>query len=267
MSLRHKIRVFIGAAKIGFKHIISEQLPLLGSFIMFAVLVVAYSGVFRWIPAEDLAAHNLTYVQMVWYIAVTEFVLFCGSFAHFKDLQHDIQTDQIHLELLRPCPVWIVRLGEWSGQYVARFSALVIPCFALTFYESGLHGLALTSILGIVASLPVAGSMLLVCNFMLGVSCLWLKQAEPAYWIWQKSLFLLGALLWPLALYPSLFGKLVWLTPFPAILAVPGGWITSSDTQNHVQGAICQMFWLVIFILLAIAANRALIRRIQSGAE
>ncbi len=56
--------------------------------------------------------------------------------------------------------------------------------------------------LGLLVSAGLASPLLSASFFMLGASCLWVRQAEPVFWIWQKSMFLLGGLLWPLALYP-----------------------------------------------------------------
>jgi len=219
----------------------------------------------NWIPTRDLTAHHVNFAQLAWYIGITEFVTFCAPPFHFKELQHEIQSDQIHLALLRPCPVWVIKLGEWGGRYVGRCLVLAVPGFALTYFTAGQSGLGLGALLGVVVSLPLAGMMLLAINFLIGASCLWLKQAEPAHWIVQKSLFLLGALLWPLALYPAVMSKLVWLTPFPAILAVPGDWAVTDDAATHIGGFLHQMFWFGLFVLLVAAMNRAVLRRIQGG--
>lgn len=261
--LRYWLRVYGGAVRLGFKQGMGERITLVGSIIMYATLIVAYGGVFRAIAPEELAPHHLTSALLIWYLGVTEFVLFCGTFAHYRELQHDIETDQIHIEILRPCPLWIVRVGEWSGQYGARFAVQSIPCLIIVALTAGGNSPTWQGLSGVVGSLPLAGLVILITNFLLGASCLWLRQAEPIFWIWQKALFLLGALLWPLALYPNIVHKLTWLTPFPAILAVPGAWITPDDLVSHNQGLLIQLFWGAIFIALAIVVNRRLVLRVQ----
>jgi hypothetical protein len=37
----------------------------------------------------------------------------------------------------------------------------------------------------------------------IGLLDVWGQYARPVYWIWQKSLFVLGGLMLPLSLYPS----------------------------------------------------------------
>jgi ABC-2 type transport system permease protein len=267
MSLRYNVLVFYTAARLGFKQVFTEWLTLTGSFLMYATLVIAYAGVFRWIPDANLQSHHLTHADMVWYLGATEFILFSCSSFHFKELQHDIQTEQIHLALMRPCAAWIVKIGEWSGQYLGRLLVLIVPSFGMTGLMAGNFNMSTSSLVYFIISLPMANLILLCCYFIIGASSLWFRQAEPVFWIWQKSLFLFGALLWPLALYPNLLKLLVWFTPFPAILATPGGWMLSSGVQNWVFGVMHQMFWLVLLIVSVAWINSAILRRIQNGGE
>jgi ABC-2 type transport system permease protein len=267
MSFRHKILVFYAAARLGFKEVFTGWLALIGSFLMYATLVVTYAGVFRWIPDGDLLSHHLTRADMVWYLGATEFVLFCCSSFHFKELQNDIQTDHIHLALLRPCAAWVVKIGEWSGQYFGRLLIFMIPGFGLTGLMAGRFDISPIHLVCFVISLPMANLILLCCYFIIGASCLWLKQAEPMFWIWQKSLFLFGALLWPLALYPDLLRRFAWLTPFPAILATPGGWMLSRGVPDWAFEVMHQMFWLALLVTSVSWLNRVLLRRIQDDGE
>ncbi|NTU76440.1 MAG: hypothetical protein HGA90_01250 [Alphaproteobacteria bacterium] len=264
MKGKHRLGVFRAAAKLGFKQVLQERLILCGQYLIFSTIVIAYAGIFRWVPESVLAPRGLTNAMLIWYMAGTEFGLFCSSF-YFKELQGEIYADQIHLALLRPCPLWVVKLGEWSGQYLARMIALVFPAVAVAGFMSGDFSLAPHFLLGLALSLPAAGVISIAAHFIIGSSCLWLKQAEPIYWIWQKCMFLFGALLWPLALYPDLLRTLVWFTPFPAILAVPAGWVLPHEASTVALSVIYQLLWASLFVGLAAAINRALLRHIQRG--
>ncbi len=264
MRLPHSLRVWSGAARLGFRHILGEHLTLAGTFLLFALVILSYSGVFRWIPTEDLAPHHLTYAQMVWYVAATQFTVFCCSFTCFKTIELDIQTEQIHLHLLRPCPVWIVHLGEWSGHFAGRFCVLVVPSFLLTAWRADGYVPAAWSFLGLGLAAICASLIFHICEFMIGMTALWLPQADPVRRLWQKSTFLLGALLWPLALYPSVLQGLVWLTPFPAILAAVGTWVLGRSPETLFLCLFAQFFWVGVFMFLGDRANRLLLRRIQS---
>ena len=265
MTHRHGLAVFAAAARLGFKQVFGEKLLLLGSFMTYATLVVAYGGVFRAIPPADLAAHGLTAADLIWWLGLTEFVLFCSTTFYFRDMQHDIQSGQIDLTMTRPCPLWVLKLGEGVGQFCGRMLFLLAPCLALIGYVAADFRLGLVQIIGLAAS-ALLSSPLLVCSyFMLGASCLWFRQAEPLFWIWQKSLFLLGAMLWPLALYPVILSRLVWLTPFPAVLATPAQWGQATGATTLAATFLHQILWVGLFILAASRVDRAMLASIQKG--
>ncbi len=261
--IRHRISVFIVAARLGLKNLLAEPLALLGGFMIYAVLIIAYGSVFKAISADELQGYHLTTTQLVWYLGVTEFVLFCGSSSHFRELQNDIQNDAIYMALLRPSPMWVVRLGDWAGQYLGRFLVLSLPSFGLIWCVAGGATPPAITFIRMLSALPVAGMILLISYFIVGASSLWLKQAEPLFWIWQKCLFLLGALLWPLVLYPDLLRHLIWLTPFPAVLATPASFLLARENSDLLLTVIHQLVWLLIGLCGVAVLNRALLSRIQ----
>lgn len=266
MKARHAFNVYGAAFGLGLKEVFQEPLSLLGSTLTYVTLVIAYGNLFLALSPQDLALHRLTSSLLVQYFAATEFVVFCCSFSHFKEIQNAIRNEDIHLALLRPCPVWVVYLGQWSGQSLGRFLSLAPTALALTGWMTSTFAPDAGTLAGIVVGLPMATLLLLSFNFAIGVSCLWFQHAEPIFWIWQKLLFFFGALLWPLALYPETLQVLAWLTPFPAILAAPAQWTLTNVTNAAKYGGYAsQIVWTIACLALAAQASRALARRLQKG--
>ncbi|MBV8061151.1 MAG: hypothetical protein JO253_06470 [Alphaproteobacteria bacterium] len=265
MTLWHYLRVLSVSGKGGIRKIMAEGLTTFGSLFMYTVIVFAYAGVFRWLSPDLLAQYNLTYAKMVGYVCITEFVLFCATPILFKEFQNDILGDQIDLELVRPCPIWVVRMGEWMGRYIGRLMVLAVPCYCVCQYLTTGQGLTLAMLPGIVLSLPLAGVIRLVSHFIVGMTCLWLGQSEPIAWVWQKSEFLFGALLWPLAFYPPVLAKLAWFTPFPSLLTAPASWALDASWQAHIGSLSLQLFWCVVFLAATMVADNVLCRHVRQG--
>lgn len=261
-ACRHRLSVFMAAARIGFRQGSQDILVLFGQGLIFFALMAAYAGIFRNVSYDALPAHGFDAASMIWYMGTVEFVMFCGAY-HYKEIQSEIVTEQLYLGLLRPCPLWVVKLGEWSGQYLFRLLALVVPFGLILAVLSGDAAHAGGFLLGAFLAAPLGGLMLLAAHFMIGMSCLWIVQAEPVFWIWQKAMFLFGALIWPLAFYPPLLRSIAWLTPFPALLASSGHWALGSDAAALALGALHQALWLGILLMAVVAANRAVLRRLQ----
>lgn len=264
MSVRHNISVLRISARLGFRQVFAEKLAVAGHFILLTVIVTSYGGLFRLLPPEKLAAHGMDAAAMVWYIATVEFVLFCAAY-YWRDMETDIQSGQIGLQLSRPCSLWIVKTGEWSGQYVARLLLLILPAMAMTAWVSGAPERAWGFIAAIFTAFPLAALVYLCCQFMLGASTMWIGHAGAAHMIWQKALFFLGAMLWPLAMYPEPLRQLVWLTPFPSILAAAGWWAAPHGMPGLAACVAIQLAWAAIAVAGAAIVNRRMMRRLMNG--
>ena len=265
MRIAHGLAVFTEAARLGIKHTLSERLILLGSFLLYAAIMLTYSAVFRAIDAASIAAYGLTQSNMIWYMGVTEFVVFSTATFQYREFQHEIRSGEIDLLLVRPCPLWIVKLGDGTGRFLARFMVLSAPCLTLTGLVAGETFPGAGRLLGLALSAGLSSPLLVASYFMLGASCLWVKQAEPVFWIWQKSMFLFGGLLWPLSLYPPAVQKLAWLTPFPAMLAAPAQWGLPGGGWGLAANSLHQIFWAVMILLVMARVDRALLRSIQGA--
>lgn len=256
------VGVWLMSFRLGFKQAKGELVANIGRFVILATVVTAYRGVFRWVPTEDLARFDLTRTNLIWYLMMTEFFVFCSSM-HYRDFQYEIQDGVLPLGLLRPCPLWILKTGDWIGQYIFRLIFLAIPSAALAGFLSGDYAPFPFFLLGTLLSIPFGIAIFLAMHFIIGGACLWTKQAEPVFWFWQKGLFLLGGLLWPLAFYPLTLHIFTWFTPFPAMLSAAGLWVTNASTGLHILSFLHQLFWVAVTFIACNAMNDAMLRRIQ----
>jgi len=267
MKASHALSLFATCTRMGFKHIVADKITMFGSYLVYAALMLLYAGVIRLIPDADLAPYGYTHNQMIWYIGTAEFIVFCGTEWWFKELQNDVTSEQIHLSLLRPVSSAFLRVSIWFGEAIAR-TLFLIPFYLLimTVLADG-YMPSLTEFAGVFSSIPLAAMMMACGAYMVGGSCLWFVQAEPAYWIWQKCIFLLGAMMWPMAFYPDWAQAFMWMTPFPGILANGSNWVLDLGGWVHVLGFVHQALWAIAFLFLLRRFDRKVLRYIQeSGA-
>jgi ABC-type uncharacterized transport system permease subunit len=241
----------------------SEKLVLLGTLMVYGVIIMLYAGVMRMIPPADIAPLGLTQSQMIWYIATTEFILFAAPSWGFKDIQNEINTEQVHLDIIRPFSPALLRIAFWYGEAIVRFCVL-FPFYILTAtYFAEAFEPSLLDLLGIIACAPLSLFMALVMYYAVGTSCLWVVQSEPAYWVVHKGIFLLGAMIWPIVFYPDWLGAISWFTPFPAILAVCGKWVLGSSALELGAAFAHQVVWAVLILYALMKFERIVLRRIQ----
>ncbi|HAX91269.1 MAG TPA: hypothetical protein DCY07_03550 [Rhodospirillaceae bacterium] len=265
MGFSHSVRVFRAGVALGIKQAWQEKITILGSLIIYGTIMLLYGGVIKMIPDADLAKHGYSHSQMIWYLAITEYVLFiCASWG-FKEVQNDFQSEQIYLSLLRPYRASLVRISVWAGEALVRAAGMFVPVMLfITWLAGGLQMSAL-QVIGMLLSIPLSAVMMLAGLYIIGASCLWFVQSEPAYWIWNKSIFLLGALLWPMAYYPVMMQNIMWSTPFPAILAQAGEWALDPSLTRILLGFVHQLFWCLVAVFVLRWFDGVVLRKIQSG--
>jgi ABC-2 type transport system permease protein len=237
------------ACIVGMRQALSEPLVLLGSVTVYWAFLLALARVLQAIPATDLQALHLGYPALVWYLIITEIVqMFSGSF-NPAYLQDDIESGAIEVMLLRPTPFWQLKLADWFGQALVSFVVLGVFSMGMGAWLTGEWNWSVSILCYLIVSLLVAGLMLLCGNFMIGCATIRIGQTLPLYWLWEKLLFLLGGLYWPLLFYPGWYQRLAWFTPFPAMMAAPANTALSpSYTRLSLQLAD-QLFWLCLLLL------------------
>ncbi|HBM91269.1 MAG TPA: hypothetical protein DD400_05295 [Rhodospirillaceae bacterium] len=263
--MRRKWELFLASSRMGFKNVLADKILIAGSFLIYAMIVILYGGLIKLIPDADLAVYGFSHAQMIWYIGTTEFILFTSSSWSFKEVQGDFTSGEAHLRILRPASYAFVRFSFWSGESLARVVILFPLYFILIGWFSGEFVLSWIGFLGLLLSMPLAALMMNCGAYIIGASCLWFVQSEPAAWIWQKSIFLLGAMLWPLVFYPVWAQNIVWMLPFHGILAHGGNWALDLPMQTYVFGFINQIIWAVLSLWGLRRFDRLVLRRVQSG--
>jgi ABC-2 type transport system permease protein len=98
----------------------------------------------------------------------------------------------------------------------------------------------------------------------MGLAAFWFTDVTPLYWIWQKSLFVLGGLMLPLEFYPSWLVRLGSLTPFPSVLAGPGAFVLGRATTSYALPLAARLlFWMLAAALCAQQLFGRATRRLQ----
>ena len=265
MRLPYKAQMFLDCTRIGIAQAFAEKMIFVGNFVVYATIMIVYGGVIHMIPEADIAPYGLTHDEMLWYLGTTELVIFSGSGWIFKEVQNDLLSGNSDLALVRPYSDSLFRVGIWFGRSLAQ-GVMLFPAYILfMLFMAGQMTMDVQHMLGLIASIPLAIFIMLCAAYVIGVSCLWFVQAEPASWIWQKAVFLFSALLWPVLLYPQWLQTIIWFTPFPALLMLAGNWTLDLPAWWYGLGFAHQLLWTFLFYKLMELTDRAVLRRIQTG--
>ena len=109
----------------------------------------------------------------------------------------------------------------------------------------------------------VAIAVMTVFHVAIGVLAFWLGDVMPAWWIWQKLVFVIGGMLLPLQFYPDLFQRLAMFTPFPMLLAGPASFMTGAPLMTGIALAGWLAAWAIVGWIVARWLFRRAAHRLQ----
>src|SRR5262249_20775858 len=128
--------------------------------------------------------------EMLWYLAVTEWVLMSAPLVQFQ-IEEDIHRGDVAYQIARPASWLGARVANGLGALAVRAPLLLVVAFITAWTVAGPPtrpaGLVVAAALGVVATTVVT-----LFHVGIGVAAFWLGDVAPAYWIWQKLLFVLG---------------------------------------------------------------------------
>lgn len=213
---------------------------------------------------EDVGDVPFQAHQLVWYLAITEWIVLAAPTLH-TDVEDEIRRGDLVHRLLRPIPYPVARLAEGLGDLLVRLPTLAGAGFAFAWLLTGRLPTEPVLMLWLLPLGLLAGLFLLLTMFAIGFCSLWLHDCRPLWWVWQKGTFLLGGLFVPLELYPPWLREIASVSPFAALLYGPGRIALGQGTAAAWSTlALCSTWTLAAALLLAWAYRRSL-TRIQIG--
>ena len=253
---------YMAFATLGLRQARAEPGELLGRAFFFVLILGVFSAVWRAVAESGVSTGGGTQpAELLWYLAATEWVLMSAPSVQFQ-MEEDIRRGDVAYQIARPASWLGARLAHGLGELVVRAPVmLVVACVAawiLAGPPKRPMALAVAIAFGLVAS-----AVTTLFHVAIGIAAFWLGDVAPAYWIWQKLLFVLGGLLLPLQFYPALFVRIAQLTPFPALLAGPASLATSEPLMPAGVLALTLAAWALVGWVIARAAFDRAVRRLH----
>jgi ABC-2 type transport system permease protein len=240
---------------LGWRQASAERLALVGRATLYVLVLAIFWQLWRATPLHELAQPAPAAEDLLWYLVVTEWIVFAGGLP-YREVESDIIGGQIASELLRPLPYGIATLARWTGgsaYYLVMLAGVgLIAGWCLTgtipFRPALAPGLVLSAVLG--------SGLILLFHLQLGYAASWLGSAAPPFWVWQKLTFVLGGLLMPLTFYPQPWRTIAELSPFASILYGPGSLAFDASLPRHAAVLGAQLIWLVLIGAVTVLVDR-----------
>ncbi len=221
---------------------------LLGSGFVTLLYVFIFYSLWRTIYAQHQVA-GFTLVAIIWYFGVAQILRAAGG-RPVKDVSKVIQDGTIINYMNKPISfLWF----QASTQIGRNFATLISSSVLVSFFVYLVLGPPET----VWFFIPLAILTILfglVINFLLGfalaTSAFWIEDANPVHWVYDKIVFLLGGLLFPIDLLPDFFMKIVRFLPTSYFIYYPAKLFSNFDLALFVEVIMGQILYFVVLVLL-----------------
>jgi len=213
---------------------------LYGRVVFFAVILGIFASLWRAVAEAGmpLAANPRA---LVWYLAVTEWILLSAPPIHIE-IQEAIRRGDVAYRLGRPVSYVMAEFATGLGRLALRLPLLGITAFACAFAFTG--WIPPLRVFAMVVPFGIVAAVLLTALYLgIGLLAFWLEDISPVFWVWQKLMFVLGGLMLPLTLYPNFIQKLATLTPFPTLLAWPASFVLGTGAVTPGALSLDLLIW------------------------
>lgn len=243
--------------RLGWRDASRDRIGLFGRMLLFSIPVLIFVTIWR---ATPLAGSGYDSDRLAWYVMMTEAIVFSVGYV-FREIEQDINSGAIEAALSRPFAYVLAWIAEEAGGTLFRLLALLLYGGVITWLATGMVPFARTAAPAIVLAAIFAAFLALLFQVVIGLLTAWVGTPAPAYWIWQKLVFVFGGLFIPLTLYPAWVRDVGMAAPFAAILYRPESLVLAADPAAIVEVFLWQGLWLALALALVAAVAAAATRR------
>lgn len=259
---RHDLCALLHLFKIGARKQWEARAMLASGIMMLVLLIALWGALWLHVDAATLARYELNSAKMIWYLSLSETVIFAASYFH-REVIAQVREGHVTSSLTRPLSYPLLSLAEVFGQAAMRLVIFGAVAITTAYAMGGAFPSPEMSAIFLPLSLALSCGILIVGMLILGLSALWLPLAEPLSWMVQKLIFVFGGLVVPVSVMPFALKAVGWATPFPAVLYAPASFVIDSS-PGHVAAMIgIQAAWGLGMAWIAAIVWSAAVRKMM----
>jgi ABC-2 type transport system permease protein len=217
---------------------------LILNVIRMAVLVGIYSLAFHW---RGTSINGLSLNAAIW--SLTIYFIFYSLELHgiYREISEDVRFGILEQKIIKPYDYLVALAAQKLGRSLPRLilgiliilvvMPLLFPLPVGTFSWPMLSGLIVLFVGGLLMSI--------IFYSLVGLTAVWLEDAEPVYWLVSKSIMLFGGAYLPIALFPPAAKWVAYYTPFGLITAA-----TRAFTGGFAQNWHIILGWELVWMFI-----------------
>jgi ABC-2 type transport system permease protein len=207
---------------------------------------------------------GLTLKEMIWYLMITE-SLHLSSARISTEVDEDVRTGRLAVQLLRPLSYSIARMAQGLGERSVRFAVNFLTGIVIATLLVGPLPSSAGSVAMFAVVLPLAFIVEILGFLAIGLCAFWLESTSGLTLIYMRLTMLLGGMLLPVELFPSAIQSVVRWLPFAAVVYAPARLFVSGDSALFYRTMAILAATLLLYSGLVWLVQRAALRQVYSN--
>jgi ABC-2 type transport system permease protein len=261
------LRPYITSFTIGWRSSLTARTDTTSMVVVYACLLIIMYTIFRIMPLHELGRPDISLQNMIWYFAIAEIVIVSMQGVH-RHFGYMIADGELSIMIRRPCHMMFLLLARQMGSCIANhFILWAVALCGLWLIGHTPPPLHLAHIIPLFIAIFLGMLLYLTIGYIVCMSEIFGAYSTPFSFIVGKLTFTFGGLFFPVIFFPELVQKIAFLTPFPAIIFVPGQFMLYPTSSAIIFGLLTQIIWLAIMMILAFYAERRLVRYVMQHGD
>ncbi len=206
-----------------------------------------------------------SHVQMVWYLIITELIIFACRSNVFSQMNDDVKNGSISYVISRPTSYIGFQLASSLGNALVNALFFGILALVLGFLFVGpIVGFSLLTLPAILCSAILGMLIQFYCHMMIGLTSFFLEDNLSVFFIFNKLVFMLGAFI-PVEFLPMWLQNIAKSLPFSYVAWAPAKLAVDFSWEFFAFVVPRQMLWLGITMVLTMMFYRFISKRLQTN--
>ena len=257
-----RFRKIVVITRVSLSNAVAYRASTLSRFCFYTLFIYVFMSLWRAIYHEG-SVHGYSYVQMVWYLIMTEFVGFACGTNIYTTMNDEVKSGAVAYQIGRPIHYVVYQFANSMGQVMLNFVSFGVLAVALGFVFVGpLDTFRLAGLAPLLLSVALSITMNFFILMLIGLSAFVFEDNFAIYLIYQKLSFMLGMFL-PVEFLPSWLQPVAKNLPFSYVHWAPAKIFVSYSPELCYELIPRQAAWTLGAVVLTFLCYRLCVRRLQ----
>lgn len=248
ISLKRYMAVLRGSIMESLSFRVSTFLRIAGNLVYLIIIYFLWRAIFDSSPVDTVNGMSF-YDTMIYLVLAAAMFNFMDTFVVYC-IGDDYQTGQIVLYLTKPIEYQPFLFFSRFGNCVISFFVTFLPTFIIVYFVTKGSIVIGINLLFFGVSVLIAIGVNFCIDFFVGTICFYTQSIWGVNIMKEVVVSLLSGAAIPLAFFPEMFQKIVYLFPFQAIYHIPLHILTDQTMQlsDYMISLSIQLFWLAVML-------------------